>query len=77
MKKYKISIIGGDGTGPEVVDETIKVLEHTKSKFNVEFDPKALAWPTIILPPINFSADVKSLDPESVTVPEVSVSKTV
>ena len=38
MKKYKISIIGGDGTGPEVVDETIKVLEHTKSKFNVEFD---------------------------------------
>ena len=38
MKKYKISIIGGDGTGPEVVDETIKVLQHTKSKFNVEFD---------------------------------------
>ena len=38
MKKYKISVIGGDGTGPEVVDETIKVLEHTKSKFNVEFD---------------------------------------
>ena len=49
-------------------------LVWDSDKFNVEFDPKALAWPTIILPPINFSAEVKSLDPESVTVPEVSVS---
>ena len=38
MKKYKISIIGGDGTGPEVVKETIKILDHTKSKFDVDFN---------------------------------------
>ena len=31
MKKYNISVIGGDGTGPEVVDEALKVLEQTKS----------------------------------------------
>ena len=26
MKNYKISIIKGDGMGPEIVDEAIKVL---------------------------------------------------
>ena len=26
MKKYNISVIKGDGIGPEIVDEAIKVL---------------------------------------------------
>ncbi|MDY0052013.1 MAG: isocitrate/isopropylmalate family dehydrogenase, partial [Aliarcobacter sp.] len=26
MKNYKISVIKGDGIGPEIVDEAIKVL---------------------------------------------------
>ena len=38
MKKYNISVIGGDGTGPEVVDEALKVLEQTKSKFDIDFN---------------------------------------
>ena len=27
MKKYNISVIKGDGIGPEIVDEAIKVLD--------------------------------------------------
>ena len=27
MKSYNIAVIGGDGTGPEVTREAIKVLE--------------------------------------------------
>ncbi len=32
MKKYKIAIIKGDGIGPEIVDETIKVLDSVSTK---------------------------------------------
>ena len=32
-KTYKIAVIGGDGTGPEVVREGVKVLETTARKF--------------------------------------------
>jgi 3-isopropylmalate dehydrogenase len=43
MGNYKIAVIGGDGTGPEVIREGLKVLEATSSKFNfkcekVEYD---------------------------------------
>ena len=38
MKKYNISVIGGDGTGPEVANEALKVLEQTKSKFDIDFN---------------------------------------
>ena len=34
MKSYNIAIIGGDGTGPEVITEAIKVLEVAQKKFN-------------------------------------------
>ena len=27
MKKYNIGVIPGDGTGPEVVEESVKVLK--------------------------------------------------
>ena len=36
MKSYNIAVIGGDGTGPEVVREAIKVLEAAAPKFNVK-----------------------------------------
>ena len=38
-KTYKIAVIPGDGTGPEVVQEGIKVLNAvaTKCGFNLEF----------------------------------------
>jgi 3-isopropylmalate dehydrogenase len=35
---YKIAVIPGDGTGPEVVREGLKVLEAAASKFKIKFD---------------------------------------
>jgi len=35
--KYKISLLPGDGTGPEVVAEAVKVLEKSSSKYSIEF----------------------------------------
>ncbi len=32
-KKYKIAVLGGDGTGPEVIREGIKVLESAAKKY--------------------------------------------
>ena len=38
MKTYKIAVIGGDGTGPEVVKEGLKVLEAVASKCNFKYE---------------------------------------
>ena len=43
MKTYKIAVIGGDGTGPEVVAEALKVMDVAAAKFkfkvaNTAFD---------------------------------------
>jgi 3-isopropylmalate dehydrogenase len=35
---YNIAVIGGDGTGPEVVAEGIKVLKTAEKKFNIKLD---------------------------------------
>lgn len=35
---YKIAVIKGDGIGPEIVDEAIKVLNKIGEKFNHEFE---------------------------------------
>ncbi len=35
---YKIAVIGGDGTGPEVVKEGLKVLNAAAAQFNIGFD---------------------------------------
>jgi isocitrate/isopropylmalate dehydrogenase len=39
VKKYNIAVIPGDGTGPEVVEEGIKVLDAVaeKSDFGLNF----------------------------------------
>ena len=37
-KSYKIAVIGGDGTGPEVVAEGLKVLSAVSNKFQIKFD---------------------------------------
>ena len=34
MNSYDIAVIGGDGTGPEVVREAVKVLDAAAQKFN-------------------------------------------
>jgi len=36
-KQYDIAVIGGDGTGPEVVEEGKKVLEAAGKKFGISF----------------------------------------
>src|SRR5262245_10536109 len=38
MKNYKIAVIGGDGTGPEVVREAVKVLDAAAAKFNLRLN---------------------------------------
>ncbi len=38
MKNYKIALMGGDGTGPEVLEEGVKVLKVAGEKFGVSFD---------------------------------------
>jgi 3-isopropylmalate dehydrogenase len=38
MKTYRIAVIPGDGTGPEVVKEGLKVLEAAQSKFDFNYE---------------------------------------
>ena len=38
MKSYNIAVIGGDGTGPEVVREAVKVLDATAAKFGLKLN---------------------------------------
>ncbi|MFZ0034418.1 MAG: 3-isopropylmalate dehydrogenase [Sedimentisphaerales bacterium] len=37
-KSYKIAVIPGDGTGPEVIAEAIKILKATANKFKFKVD---------------------------------------
>ena len=37
-KTYKIAVIPGDGTGPEVVAEGLKVLKAAAQKFDFKLD---------------------------------------
>ena len=37
-KSYNIAVIGGDGTGPEVVREGIKVLDAAASKYGFKLN---------------------------------------
>ena len=38
MKELHIAVLPGDGIGPEIVDECIKVLDEAGKKFGFEFD---------------------------------------
>ncbi len=38
MKSYDLAVIGGDGTGPEVVREAIKVLDAAAKKFSLKLN---------------------------------------
>ena len=35
--KYNIAVVPGDGIGPEVMDEALKVLEKIGRKYDCEF----------------------------------------
>jgi 3-isopropylmalate dehydrogenase len=38
MKSYNVAVIGGDGTGPEVIREAIKVLDVASGKFGFKLN---------------------------------------
>ncbi len=38
MSKYKISLIPGDGIGPELTEATLKILNAVQQKFDIELD---------------------------------------
>ena len=38
MKSFNIALMGGDGTGPEVLREGVKVLDVVASKFDLKFN---------------------------------------
>ena len=38
VKKYNIAVIAGDGIGPEIIDEAIKVLDAISIKCGLEFN---------------------------------------
>ena len=38
MKSYNIAVLGGDGTGPEVVREAVKVLDAASKKFGLKLN---------------------------------------
>ena len=44
MSKYEIAVIRGDGIGPEVVEEGIKVLDAAQRRFGVEFAYTEFPW---------------------------------
>ena len=41
---YKIAVMPGDGTGPEVVREGLKVLKTASEKFNFKYETKTFDW---------------------------------
>jgi 3-isopropylmalate dehydrogenase len=41
---YKIAVLPGDGTGPEVVAEGLKVLKKVNSKFNINMEFTTYDW---------------------------------
>jgi hypothetical protein len=38
MKSYEIAVIAGDGTGPEVIAEAIKVLDAASARFGLKLN---------------------------------------
>jgi tartrate dehydrogenase/decarboxylase/D-malate dehydrogenase len=46
MAKHNIALIGGDGIGPEVIDQGVTVLKSLEKRFGVTFDFKEFDWGT-------------------------------
>ena len=43
-RNYKIAVLPGDGTGPEVVAEGLKVMRAAAQKFGFSFDETTFNW---------------------------------
>ena len=37
-KEFNITLLPGDGTGPEVVNEAVKVIENTSEQYKIKFN---------------------------------------
>ncbi|MCM8801517.1 MAG: 3-isopropylmalate dehydrogenase [Candidatus Omnitrophica bacterium] len=44
QREYKIAVIPGDGTGPEVIREGLKVLKAVAKKYNFKYETKVFDW---------------------------------
>ena len=44
-----IAVIKGDGIGPEIVNEAIKVLDAIAKKYNHTFNYKNIPWEAVLL----------------------------
>ncbi|MEZ6139835.1 MAG: 3-isopropylmalate dehydrogenase [Zavarzinella sp.] len=44
MAKHRIAVIGGDGIGPEVIAEAIRVCDAVGKKLSIQFDWNYLPW---------------------------------
>ena len=44
QRRYRIAVIPGDGTGPEVIREGVKVLQAAASRFGFELDLNYFDW---------------------------------
>ena len=49
MQKYKVTLLKGDGIGPEIVDEAVKVLNAAGDKydFSIEYTEALLGGAAI------------------------------
>ena len=45
---YKIALIRGDGIGPEIVNETVKVIDKVGEKFSHSFDMWTCCWGAVL-----------------------------
>ena len=53
---YKIALIKGDGIGPEIVDEAVKVLDRVGVKYGHTFD-----YARVLMLPMSFNQNRFSL----------------
>jgi len=61
MKSYNIAVIGGDGTGPEVTREAVKVLDAAAKKKALELIPmRRFGRPEEVAAAIRFLASVEA-----------------
>lgn len=44
MPDYKLALIPGDGIGPEVVNEVVKVLKAIEDVSNIKFKMESFPW---------------------------------
>jgi 3-isopropylmalate dehydrogenase len=62
MKEYKISLIPGDGIGPELSEATLKVLKATEEKYDLKFEIMECPAGDIALETLGQALPVKTVE---------------